>query len=336
MDVTREDLVAFALGGLPPEDAPKVAAAVAADRELKRELKDIERHMRLHDAAPVIEPPPALWSSLKERLDEAPAPRLALLRRFRLPLAAAALILLALFWPQAEKGLVPVHGQVSRRAGGVYEATGVARVVTPDGITITMDDGTNFQIVDETRLALGAGRVFLEVPPGRSGFTVIAGDLVAETTGTAFLVERGERTFVWTESGTVRCSWRGREAVAGPGEAFFASTAPQETPLPPSPRHWFRRPSLDARLLDASSLRITLGNDMPDPIEVAPPESGKPLFFVTYDGHDYPLAPDDFRTATLLPGATRTFHLRLPSPVTDGEAPVVSYPRGDVRAEARR
>jgi ferric-dicitrate binding protein FerR (iron transport regulator) len=335
MDITREDLVAFALGGLPPEDAGRVAAAVAGDRNLARELKDIERHMRLHDRAPRIEPPPAVWASIRDRLDEEPAPRRSLVYRFRLPLAAAALMALALLWPQGTTGLVRVHGRMTEREPGVFEATSVARAVTPDGITITMDAGTNFRLLSETRLALGAGRVFLDVPPERSGFTVIAGDLVAETTGTAFLVERGERTFVWTESGHVRCSWRDREAVAGPGEAFFASTAPP-APLPPSPRAWFRRPSLEAETPDSSSIRITLKNDMPDPIDVAPSKSGEPLFFVRYAGHDFPLAPDDFQPLTLAPGAQRTFDLRLPRPVTDGEAPVVSYPKGDVRAEARR
>jgi ferric-dicitrate binding protein FerR (iron transport regulator) len=335
MDVTREDLVAFALGGLPPEDAGRVAAAVAADKEIARELRDVERHMRLHDAAPRIEPPPALWASIRDGI-EGPIPRRSLLARFRLPLAAAALMLLALLWPTGRTpGLTRVHGAVAEREPGVYEATSVARVVTPDGIAITMDAGTNFRLVSETRLALGAGRVFLEVPPGRSGFAVTAGDLVAETAGTAFLVERGEHTFVWTESGRVRCSWRDRQAVAGPGEAFFASSAPPP-PLPPSPRAWFRRPSLEARVLDASSIRIVLTNDMPDPIDVAPSEGGKPLFFVRYADHDVPLAPDDFQPLTLAPGARRTFDLRLPRPMTELDAPVVLYPRGDVRAEARR
>jgi ferric-dicitrate binding protein FerR (iron transport regulator) len=333
MDITREDLVAFALGGLPPEDATRVAAAVAGDKDLKRELKDIERHMRLHEKAPRIEPPPALWASIQNRIEE-PVPRASLLRRFRLPLAAAALMAIALLWPQGSTSLVRVHGQVAEREPGLFEAAGVARVVTPDGITITMDAGTNFRIVSETRLALGAGRVFLEVPSERSGYEVVAGDLVAKTTGTAFLVERCEHTFVWTESGHVRCSWRDREAVAGPGEAFFASTAPPP-PLPPSPRSWFKRPSLEAETIDASSIRITLRNDMPDPVDVAPSKSGEPLFFASYGGHDFPLAPDDFQPLTLAPGSRRTFDLRLPRPLADGEALVVSY-RGDVRAEARR
>ncbi len=335
MDITREDLVAFALGGLPPGDAPRVAAAVASDKDLAKELREIERHMRLHDKAPRLEPPPALWSSIRERIEE-PAPRQrSLLHRFRLPLAAAALIVFALLWPQGATGLTRVHGHVAEREPGVYEASDVARVVTADGITITMDAGTDIRLLSKTRLALGAGRVFLEVPPEQSGFSVTAGDLVAVTTGTAFLVERREHTFVWTESGHVRCSWQGREAVAGPGEAFFASTAPPP-PLPPSPRSWFRRPSLEARTLDASTIRVTLRNEMPDPIDLAPSKGGEPLFFASYAGHDFPLAPDDFQPFPLAPGAERTFDLRLPRPVTDGEALFVSYPRGGVRAEARR
>ncbi|MCK6460666.1 MAG: FecR domain-containing protein, partial [Planctomycetes bacterium] len=193
MDVTREDLVAFALGGLPPEDAPRVAAAVAGDRDLAKELKEIERHLRLHDRGPRIDPPPALWASIRDRIEE-PAPAPSLFRRFRLPLAAAALMALAFLWPQGKAGLLPVHGHVVQREPGVYEATGVARVATPDGVTITMDAGTNIRLLSNKRLALGAGRVFLEVPPGQSGYEVRAGDLVAVTTGTAFLVERAEHT----------------------------------------------------------------------------------------------------------------------------------------------
>jgi hypothetical protein len=94
--------------------------------------------------------------------------------------------------------------------------------------------------------------------------------------------------------------------------------------------------TLEAQALDASTIRVTLRNDMPDPIDVAPSKSGEPLFFASYGGHDFPLAPDDFQPLTLAPGAQRSFDLRLPQPVTGREALVVSYPKGDVRAEARR
>ncbi|MCK6461788.1 MAG: hypothetical protein L6Q95_18060, partial [Planctomycetes bacterium] len=99
---------------------------------------------------------------------------------------------------------------------------------------------------------------------------------------------------------------------------------------------WFRRPTLEALALDASSIRVTLRNEMPDSIDVAPSKGGEPLFFASYAGHDYPLVPDDFEPFPLAPGARRTFELRLPSPLADREALVVSYPRGGVRAEARR
>jgi len=75
---------------------------------------------------------------------------------------------------------------------------------------------------------------------------------------------------------------------------------------------------------------------MPDPIEVAPSKAGEPLFFASYAGHDFPLVPDDFRPTTLEPLASRTFDLRLPRPIPDGEALVVSYAPGGVRTEARR
>jgi hypothetical protein len=336
MDVLREDLVAYALGGLPAEETPRIAAAVAAHPALARELKEIERHLRLHGKAPQLSPAPALWEAIRSRLDEPRASR-SLLHRFRLPAAAAALMALAFLWPQqsAMPGVVTVHGEVVRRADGSYGTTGIARVRNPDGVTITIDAGTDFRLLSNERLALGAGRVFLEVPPERSGFTVIAGDLVAVTTGTAFLVDASKTPFVWTESGHVRCSWRGRDGVAGPGETFFASDAPPP-PLPPSPRAWFRQPSLDAVTTGRETVRVTISNRMPDPIEVAPSTSGEPLFFASYLGHDYPLALDDFRPTTLEPGAQKTFDLRLPRPIPDGEALVVSYAPGGVSTEARR
>ncbi len=336
MDLPREDLVAYALGGLPAEETPRIAAAIASDPALAGELKQIERHLRLHERTPRIAPTPELWDGIRSRLDETGAPR-SLLRRFRLPLAAAALVALAFVWPQqgATARAATLFGEVLERPDGVFAATGVARVRTAGGVTMTLDAGTDFRLESETRLALGAGRVFLEVPPEASGFTVVAGDLVAVTTGTAFLVESGKPTFVWTESGHVRCSWRGRERLTGPGEAFFASDSPPP-PLPPSPRAWFTRPAIEAETPDAQTVRVTLRNGMPDPIEVAPSRSGEPVFFARYLGHDFPLVPDDFRPVTLAPGASRTFDLRLPRPIPDGEALVVSYARGGVRAEARR
>jgi hypothetical protein len=335
MDVERDDLVGFALGALPADETARVAQALAADPALTRELRDIERHLRVHDRAPRLAPAPALWDSLRERLDEPALPRRSLLRRFRLPAAAAALVALALFLPRREASprLEVLHGAVARSGTGVVFA-GVGRVRTDEGIVITADAGTNLTLSSPGRLALSAGRVFLEVPPERAGFTVVAGDLVAVTTGTAFLVDFDER-LVWTESGHVRCSSPGREQVAGPGEAFFASNAPPP-PLPPSPRHWFRRPTLDARLLDPATLAITISNAMPDPIVIAPSKSGEPLFFASSAGHDIPLAPDDFRPLTLAPGARKTFDLRLPRPLPDREALFVSYPQGGVRVEAAR
>jgi len=140
---------------------------------------------------------------------------------------------------------------------------------------------------------------------------------------------------VWTESGHVRCTWRGRERVVGPGESFFAGDEPAP-PLAGSPRAWFRRPSLEVRVLDPQTVRIVIRNGMPDALVVAPPTGGEALFFASYAGHDVPLAPDDFAPSTLEPGASRTFDLRLPRPLPDGEALVVSYPAGAVRAEATR
>jgi hypothetical protein len=334
MDIEREDLVGFALGALPVEETGRIAGAVARDPALARELKEIERHLRLHGETPRLEPAPPLWESIRARLDEPIPVRRPFLRRYWMPAAAAALMALAVFLPRpSPTRLERLHGDVVASADGSLSANTVARVRV-GGLTLTLDAGTNLELSSE-RLALRAGRVFLEVTPERRGFTVVAGDLVAVTTGTAFLVERGERTFVSTESGQVRCFWRGREQLVGPGQAFFASDDPLPPP-PPSPRGWFQRPSILAEVLTPETIRVTLANAMPDPITIAPPTGGEPLFFASYGGHDVPLAPDDFATVTLAPGASRIFHLRLPRPLPDREAPVVSYPAGGVRAEATR
>lgn len=331
MTVAHEDLVALALGALDGAEADRVGAAAAADPDAQALLDAVRRHLALHDRAPEVLPAPALWEGLRGRLDEAVPPR-PLLLRFWMPAAAAALVLAAFFLPRPQPPEpVAVFGRLER-AGDSYAAAGVARVRV-DGVTVTLDDGTTIVPLSSERLALRAGRAFFDVPARGRGFRVVAGDVTATVTGTAFLagIDRGAG-FVLVESGEVRCERAGEAAVLGPGGSFGAAPFPAARA-----RAWFARPSITATILDGTAVRVVIRNEMPDPIEMAPPTGGEPFFFVTYGGRDHPLTPEGLHAPLVLaPGEERAFEARLPRPLGPDERLVLSWPWGDLRVEAAR
>ena len=334
MSVEHEDLVGFALGALDADSMERVEQAVAHDASLTTELAEIRRHFALFDHLPQLQPKPALWNGIRDRLAE-PAKR-PFLVRFWMPAAAALLVAAALLFPrdelQPQRSLdldfVSVHGSVTEAADAdrSLSCTEVARIRIVGGTTVTMDAGTEIVLPEPKRLVLRTGRVFLEVPPGERGFRVEAGNLRVETTGTAFLVD--SEGFVWVESGTVLC---GETTVSG-GEHY-----PSDVTLRwESPREWFTRPTLTARILDGDTIRVVIGNEMPDPLQVAPRTGGEPLFFASFGGRVYPLSPSGFETPlTLRPNTHRSFDLRLDS-LPDREAVLISYPAGGVEVEATR
>jgi ferric-dicitrate binding protein FerR (iron transport regulator) len=330
--VGHEDLVALALGALEGADADRVREAADADPALAAELAAVRAHLAFHDRAPEIRPAPALWEGLRARLDR-PAPRRPFLARYWMAAAAAALVVFALADPRGDRPQpVPLFGRLERSAGA-YTAEGVSRVRIGDDVTVTLDDGTTFAPLSSSRLALRAGRAFFEVAPGGRGLRVLAGDLQATVTGTTFLVGLdGGRGYVFVESGEVRCGRGDEDARVAAGETFGAP------PLSAArARAWFSRPTIGATILDATTLRVVIRNEMPDAIELAPPTGGEPFLFATYGGRDHPLTPPELEAPlALAPGEERSFEARLPRPLGQGDRLFVSCPRGDVRVEARR
>ena len=52
MSCDRDDLVGLALGALDSADAERIRRAVEADDALAAELREIERHLALHEGVP--------------------------------------------------------------------------------------------------------------------------------------------------------------------------------------------------------------------------------------------------------------------------------------------
>ena len=322
----RDDLVGLALGALDDTTAQRVHEAVAADPALAAELEEIRGHLALHDHIPELQPKPALWNGIRDRLEEQPARR-PFLVRFWMPAAAALLVAAAILWPHGGVATTTLHGDAVRAADGTVSCTRVSRIRVGNAATVTMDAGTEILVPDSRRLVLRTGRVFLEVTPEGRGFLVEAGDLRVETTGTAFLVDA--TGLVWVESGTVVCN--GAPVAAG---EHYPSGA---TLRWKSPREWFSRPTLTARILDSDTIRVVIRNEMPDTLQVAPRTGGEPLFFAGFGGRAYPLSPTGFDAPlTLQPNTEESFDLRLPRPLPDRESLLLTYPAGGMEVEATR
>lgn len=337
MKPTHEDLVGYALGALETDEMERVRVALlgseAEATEAASALEEVRRHLALHDALPSLEPSPSLWRDLESRLAEPPPPNFA--ARWWRPLVAAGLILAALFAPRPHDRPSPevLHGRLSPRPGepAVWESMGVSRAAVGTGVVVTLDDAAAIEPLGPNRLALRAGRVFFEVGASQRGFVVEACGEEVVTTGTAFTVDvTRDRLKVVVEEGHVRCGG----LTVGPGEAFGGGRViAYGQPV----RDWFTRPVLTARILDERTVLVVFRSEMPDPILLAPPTGGGPFCYLSYGGHDYPANPEGFDAATTLePGSERSFELRLPDPLPDGEALFVAHPRTRVRVEATR
>jgi len=333
MNPTAEDLVEYALTGRKPDG---LDASLAADPAAAREFSEIRAHLALHEAMPLLEPAPLSFAPLRARL-EAEAERPPFVVRYWMPFAAAALVLLALLLSPSPR-YEPLFGEVTRTAGNAYRCVGVSRIRAADGTVLTIDRNTEFELLGTRRLALRAGRFFLEAEKARLPLEVEAGPVVVRTVGTAFLVERrGEETVVAVESGEVLCEHGGGSLplAAGAAAAFGPEGA---RPLPPTPaRAFFSAPSVEAEILDPATLRIVVRNGMPDPITLAPPTGGEPLGYARYGGHEHPLAPTPGEPLgreplALEPGESAELRFRLTRPVEPGEGVEISF--AGVRARA--
>jgi len=302
----------------------------------RTELDRITEHLALHDQAEVIAPSAAVWRGLEERLaapPQVPVAARSLLQRFWMPMAAAALMLVALVWnrPSATRSydIQTLYGSLERAADGSITASEVARLQLGDGVTITLDRGTTLQPLSDSRLALKAGRVFLEVSKRRRGFIVETGHMTVTTLGTAYLVEPKR---VAVETGVVRCRFNDRVSEIRAGSVFDP-----EQLGGPAPRAFFSRPSMTARILAPTSIEVVFGNDMPDPITLAPPTGGEPFLFARYAGRDHALTVDGFSNAvTVAPGETRRFTVALPAALVGEQRVSLSCPSLNLRAGVTR
>jgi len=342
-----EELVALALGQLDDAQAERTRMALDRDAEAKAEADAIGRHLALHDMAPALRPEPALWNRIRPRLDEQPAPAAprSLLVRFWMPLAAAALVLAAFIAPRLpgarhpaapEAVLVPLFGDGVAEDGNRWTAHGVTRCRIDDAVYLTLDARTTLEVHSPTRLSLETGRAFFEVDPGGAALTVECGDARVLTLGTRFLVEAlgSGHAAVHVDHGRVRCEAHGESVEVGAGSVW--STGPAPSRDPGYATAWFSLPTMDATLLDPTTLRVVIINEMPDPIELAPPTAGEPFFFARYGGHQHHLTVDLKSPLRLAPGASRAFDLTLPVPVPDAETVEVSTKKLGLRTEARR
>lgn len=303
----------------------------ALDTAARAELSRIQEHLALHDHAPEMTASPAVWRGIEERLTAPARPR-SFFERFWMPMAAAALLVVALFWkglPGQGAAVETLYGTLARAADGTYSCTTVSRLRMGDGVTVTLDRDTVIRPLASNRLALKAGRIFLEVSPGRQGFTVETGHLAVETLGTAFLVEPKR---VAVERGTVRCRFGKKDRRIEAGETFDPDGLGG-----PAPREWFTRPTMTARMTAPSTVTIVMKNEMPDPINLAPPTGGEPYFFASYAGRDYALATGDFKNGrALATGEEKTFVLALPGTPPAGGTVLISCPSLNLRVEAAR
>jgi len=74
---------------------------------------------------------------------------------------------------------------------------------------------------------------------------------------------------------------------------------------------------------------------MIDPIQLAPPTGGEPLFYATVGKHSYPHQPANFgRNVVLAPGTDFTFEMKLPQEIEKGQRVLIRCPSLSLEAEA--
>jgi len=351
-DALRADLVALALHQLPADEAEALRERVLSTPALAAELESIRRHFDFHAAVPEIQPSPMQFDRIREAIREeeqalaAPRPR-SFWRRYWMSAAAAALLIAALILPRPDgpattdpaPAMVAVAGDVAATPDGSWTSNTVSRVRFGDGVVVTLDAGTIVKPLGSQRLFLRKGRIFLEVEPSRRGLSVVTAPFEARTTGTAFLVESAaSESRVAVESGTVEVAYRGSEPVPVPAGHELRSPAREASKIPQDrPLRWFEIPSLSAKILNPSTLRVVLHNEMIDDITLAPPKSGKPLFFATVGSHSYPHEPANFgRNVRIPPGGSFDFLMTLPAPLEARDAVFVRCPSLGLEVEARR
>ncbi len=389
----HEQLVALALGELDGDQARRIRGVLADDPAAAAEFAEISAHFALHDELDELAPPPELWNRIRGEIDRT-APR-SFFERAWMPVAAAALIALAFVVPKSEgdPAMTTLFGELASSDGKTFTTSAVARIsvaggprtgaggprsgdlangdgestladVVPAAVaTVTIDANTRFSLPESKRLALGAGRVYLDISKsspsgeradrtsgvehgGGPAFTVDAGPVRVITTGTAYLVERRNGAIaVCVVRGSVRCEWDGGQRDVVAGELFSWPARTCTSAKPGRATAWFTTPALRARVVDETSVEVVVQNRTPDALVLAAPADGEPLFYASYANRQVPLDPVSTNSAgvsildgpiQLQPGSERVFLLRLPHPLPEREALFISYPGRGVRVRADR
>ena len=353
----RADLVAFSLGQLSASDTDALRAKIEEDPEVAAEFERIRGHLQFHgDNTPRIQPSAALFQRVREAVREesgrdvrppvpAAPPERSWFRRYGLSLAAAGLLIAALIFPPGVVSPTPPNVPIETLAGAPlannpdgsrFTTEQPSRIRYADGVVVTIDANTRIRPLDSRRLALVAGRIFLEVEPGNANFSVIAGGARVTTLGTSFLVETGiDGGRVAVDTGTVRLDRSGKEPVEVPAgqQMSWEDAAPSDAE---AIIRWFEIPELSAEIVDDTTIRVVLRNAMMDVVQLKPPTGGKPLFYVTIGSHNYPHMPHNHSYNTrIAPGGEYAFSMTVRK-LKPNETVLIRCPSLGLEAEARR
>jgi len=349
-DSLHADLVAFALNQLPADEAELLRERVVTDPALCAALDEIRQHLDFHAEVPEIQPSPTQFDRIREAIRAeqetatAPTPR-SFWSRYWMSLAAAALLISALIWPGGDERppapaeILAIAGTVTQSEDGSWTSSAVSRITFGTGVVVTLDADTVIKPLNAQRLFLGKGRIFLEIAPQRRGFVVATTPFEVRTTGTSFLVESDAGAGrVGVERGAVNVSYSSGspiEVEAG-HELRFPNANPGRLPAN-RPLRWFEIPSLSAKILNPTTIRVVLGNEMIDEIVLAPPTNGKPLFYATVKTRNFPHEPANFaHNVGIPPGETFEFPMSLPVPLGPKDRVLVRCPSLGLEVEAQR
>ena len=181
---SREDLIARALGALPPAETAAVDAAMRSDPDARREYEAASAHLLLYDHVSGAPPPPS-FDALAKRLDERAAPRASVRGRlYRLAAAsvAVAAVVVAILWArkvQVDEPL-PVHATAEDASAirvthgsreialqdareGTQVAARRAATIRLGPATISLDQGSRVSLDGEREVELMAGRAAFDV-----------------------------------------------------------------------------------------------------------------------------------------------------------------------------
>jgi ferric-dicitrate binding protein FerR (iron transport regulator) len=253
-DLPAEDLVARALGALPPAEAAALDARLARDAAARARYAEVEDHLARYDAlAAVPRPaaPPAERALAGLDARRAGAPAWAALAAAAVLAAVVLLLPRPSRSPEADPVTVAVEGARLLRDGREVAASDARAgdvVVAPPGVgeavarigartTVALDPGSEVRILsgDESELRAGAARFAVAPDPKAPRVVARADGVRVEVTGTRFALERaGGEVALDVVEGSVLVA--GVAVSSGERWTFAGGRARTERPVPRSPR----------------------------------------------------------------------------------------------------